>query len=576
MKKVFLLFLVSFLNFFSFSQVELNTINTSYISSLTGKPICEPQRTSYGFAILTDAKNIMGYTTEGKKIFSKNLYKARKPFFGVLKNDFLAVITNNGTHLSFLNPDGNELWNTTLDFKAERNPVSGRDGRFFISGKNIIECYGITGIKKWSLNTPDQSKFDIQELNDGSILIILEDLVDSKTKGLRISPFGEVLEEIIFNGEVKFVLSFQKGLLLTFSDSSAGLFSIENNNSVNKWVIKKENPPSINNDFFVLSENKNEVIYINHQSNSVEINYIDLLSGNVKKSFFINNIGIVNKSFFSDIGVFLFDSKNAYLYNNYGRFLWSGTIPTKSKKNSINYTFYTSDNNLILFYSNWSLHIFKTTEQKLKNNPVKSKLPKYEHFYKIDTSLFENINITKIHEDLFTEELKQKILLGNYNTQEIKYASTLLSASKSYFNIKNTSNFGTRIEKSPFETNQQSLIQMISHFPLYSCDTFTQQTAQFLKTEKNQTILHHLLKSVQENPYDPENYLLDSIEILLNSKIKIETSLYIDICDAIYSICLFNGYSSIEYKGRELLTSMLYPNYNSKVRDYSRSILKKL
>lgn len=576
MKKAYLILFISLFNFFSFSQIDLNTINTDYISVLPGKAIFQPQKTSYGFAVITDAKNIMGYTSTGTKIFSKHLYKARKAFFSVLNNDFLAVISNNSNHLTLLNPDGKELWNTSLDYKVIDKPLSGRDGRFFIRGQKIIECYGITGIKKWSLDTAEQSNLKLEELNDGSIIVFLKEKKDSKTVGIRISPFGELLEEITFRGEITSSLTSPKGLLLNFSDGSAGLFHVNNNVSENKWVLQKENPSSVNNDFFVLSEDKNKIIYLNHNENSCEINFIDFDNGNIYKSFIVENIGKVKIACYNDTGIFLSDSKIAYFYNNYGRFLWSGLLNANNKKNVLNYTLYTPDNHFLLFYNNWSLHIYETSNISMIYTNNQYKKEKYEKYYTIDDDLFEYVNITKINEDLFSQEEKNHLLNGNYGKKEIDYASTLLSACASYYSLKNTSNFGTRIEKNLLETDEESIINIISNLSLYSCDTFTNQISQFIKSEKNSIILHHLLLCIQENPYDPENKLIDSIEVLLNSKFKKDNSLYFDICDAIYAICNFNGYKSLDYRGRDLLSSMLYPNYNSKVRDYARSTLKKL
>ena len=62
--------------------------------------------TSYGFAVITDAKNLMGFTSQGRIVFETNLTKATSAFFGVLEHDFIAVVTNTGTPPAACLPTG--------------------------------------------------------------------------------------------------------------------------------------------------------------------------------------------------------------------------------------------------------------------------------------------------------------------------------------------------------------------------------------------------------------------------------------------------------------------------------------
>ena len=84
----------------------------------------------------------------------------------------------------------------------------------------------------------------LQELPDGSIIVFLND-EGGKTRGLRISPFGQELENIIFTGSIKTTHTCKDGVLLTFTDGSAGLFSLKNGLAESKWVASVKNAASV-------------------------------------------------------------------------------------------------------------------------------------------------------------------------------------------------------------------------------------------------------------------------------------------------------------------------------------------
>ena len=64
--------------FYSLSaQEKLSNFNASWSSVLPGTALCEPEETSYGFCLATDARNIMGYTSSGKLLWEKNTGRVR-------------------------------------------------------------------------------------------------------------------------------------------------------------------------------------------------------------------------------------------------------------------------------------------------------------------------------------------------------------------------------------------------------------------------------------------------------------------------------------------------------------------
>ena len=576
--KILTFLLVSYL--FCAEGIELNNINATWQKVLPGTLVCEPQTTSYGFVVMTDAQNLMGFKSSGEIIFERTLSNAYKAFFSVLNDDFLAVITNSGSKLSLINPDGNTLWSTFVDYKITSAPLSGRDGRFFVQGANNLSCFGITGIQKWEIETPAQSSLGLKELTDGTIVLFLSETDAGKTVALRITPFGEIIEKITFAGLVSKALTTPKGILLTFTDGSCGLFDLENNVSTHKWLLKKDTSQKSNKDFFILSQNKENIVYVNQKTNSVEIDYINLENGSVEKSFFITDISMPENGWYNSSGIILTDNKNASFYNNLGRYLWSGFIPAKTQKSqpSVVYTSFTTDNCFVVFRDDWSVQAFKTASitDKKANLVQKSKYYNYNNFYNIDTSLLEIEFPLPIDSEIISEQKFIELNEGNYGIKEIDYASTLLSACTYYKSILTSGGFTERSNQSVFQTDTTGMEKLLTQMSFYSSDLFADFTAVYLKNETNRTYIHTLLQGIVRNGYDPDKKIIQALEYLLRKTSDKDDVILCDICDAVYSISKFMGSASIDPIGKDILTSLLYPKYKSTTRDYARNTLKKL
>lgn len=580
MKKVLIiLFFLFTIPLFAGEGIELNNINASWGRVLPGKLICEPQMTSYGFSVITDAHSLMSFTSSGSLVYEKPLTRASTAFFGVLENDFTAVITGGNRRITLLNPDGRELWTTQNEFKITDAPFAGRDGRFFVKGEDSLACYAINGICKWTLKTQLFSKLPVQQLNDGSLIVFLQQLSDGKTQALRITPFGEIVEHITFAGQIVNALTTPQGILLVFTDGTSGLFELKDNKSEHKWLFKKDLIHKTNNDFFILSQDKTQVIYVNIKASAVEIDYINLEDGSVKASFMIEEGIVPTYGWYNDSGVFIADSKKACFYNNSGRYLWSGTLPDKKSKLQVYYTSFTTDNCFLLFCSDWSCHAFKTAktpQQSANKNDAKNQEQNYQSFYNIDTTLLELELPLPINKELLDSNRTKLLTTGNYGATEIQYASQLLSLCTAYKNIMATSNFGTRIEKSVFQTDAAGMEIICSQLSLFYTDTFNEFISYFLRTEKEKALLHAMLRGVAQNGYDPDGEILQSLEYLAHNTSEKDETLLKDICDAVYSICMVMGSSAIDPKGRDSLSVLMYPKYTSVIRDYARNTLKKL
>lgn len=559
-----------------FSQEALLNINSSWSNVMPGKAICEPVKTSYGFALITDAKNIMTYTNNGIFLWERKLSKITSPSIYVLPQDFILVTTNSKKTLTLYNPSGSEIWSKTFSEELFEKPKAGRDGRFFIRNDHSISCYGITGVEKWKLEVPKMKCSEIQEFKDGSLLVFLEELDKGKSKGIRFSPFGELLEEITFSSEITSSLSCNEGILVTFKDSTCTLLDIENNKTEKKWVLQKDkHHPKINKDFFISSNNKENVIYLNHWTNRIEIDFISLTDGQLVKSFFTDKIEDVKESFCSNNGIFITDGKKAYFYSFTGVEIWSGVLPSEKTREAWNYCIYTKNDYFIIFTKNWNMNAFRTAQS---SSTLEEKIIKkdYSKLYDIDKEIYTTYYLTSLNKSLASEERIALIKAGDYGKNEKIWSSELISACYALQASLSTTNFGARVEKTGFETDTAGVELILKQLSLWGTDTYCNFTAYFLKNQNNSSLIYTLLKGINENAYDPEGVILDALELLSDNSNTRNEIILEGICDAVYEICMFMGRPAFNSKGKQILSTMLYPRYSSRIRMYARDTLKKV
>ena len=586
-KKLFAVLILTSIPFISgirgynaYSQDKLTNINASWTTVLPGKVVYQPEVSSYGFAVMTDARDIEVFSNDGKLIWEKHLKKCYSPFFTFLKDDFLTIVTDSGKHLALINPDGLELWNMDMDFRIMDKPISGRDGRFFIRGQDRLCCYTITGLRKWNIQTPTQSKLPPQTLSDGSLVVFLNALEDHKTKALRITPFGEIIEEILFAGEVVTSVTTPKGVLLTFTDGSCGLFDLSTANIVeHKWLLQNNTKDKRN--FFVLSQNKDKIIYLNHHPSSIEVDYLDSADGSIYQSFFVQNVQPSPTSFYNDDGVLIADKDNAYFFNNNGKLLWSGKMPQKGSREYYNNLLFTTDNHFLLFGLNWSINAFRTSQSSKKKNKADNH-PKeresYATYYKYDPGVYDLLlNSTKLNEEMLDDVRFNALADGDYGKAEPAWTSELFGYCYLYTNFLTLSNnTAVRVEKTVFETDMVGLEKMLYELSAFNTDTFTDQLCLYLRKEKNRSLLHSILSGIAQNGYDSDYRILQTLTPFAKNLNPKDDLLLCDVCDAVYAICRTMGSEAINLYGKNIYSELLYPKYSSVTRDKARESLKNL
>lgn len=568
------------LHSFLFSQEQLNTTNASWTTVIPGMVISEPALTSYGFCVITDAQEISTFTNNGKMLWEKKLERSRDAFASTLSDDFFAVITHSGKKLTLLNPSGCEIWTKELDFSVTHKPFSGRDGRFFICGQNVLQCYGINGVRRWSIETPEQSSLPVLELNDGSLVIFLQEIKDKKTTGIRISPFGEIVEEITFSGEVISATNCNEGVLVSFSDGTAGLFSVTKDCTQSKWVllISITDTQQINSSRFVVSTAKDEVYFLQTFNSSIQAHKINPSNGQILHSFQIKDINgfKLQQTELNTKGLLVCDDKTALFYNKDAYELFRASLPEKNGKDRFNYALYTQDNHLILCGINWSLNAFKITQSSKEQLSSSVTTRNYSSYIKPEFNNYSFAYINSIDRTVVSSERSTTLKNGDYGPKEIEWSNQLLGYCESLSSFLQSSDFGIHPEKSPFETDSTGVNKLLEQLTLYATTDTTSYSAIFLSTLQNKSHIQTLLSGIANNGYDPDRKILDAIEELSVHYTSKDERLINSTCDAVYAICLFMGRPAFNSKGKDILAKFLTPTFSPKTRAYARETLKKI
>ena len=595
-KKIYLIAYFLFLIQLAYSQnleqsnskkhiLTLSNENAVWNTVISGKAICQPCETSYGFAVLTDGKMITACSNNGTKLWEKGVPGKPNPYLTVFANDFLLTVSNE-KNLTLINPSGLALWTKKVPFNITNNPYAGRDGRIFVRGKKNICCYGINGILKWQIETPELNKnIPMQELNDGTILCFLTETVQGKSKAIRFTPFGQILENITFSGLIVSAQTCSEGILLAFAGSGMGLCSIKENNVVTKWVVASEDAvffqtsSNINSSFVVLKNNI-ACLLLPTQTNS-KIVYFRISDGKIINTQIIAELDLNKKTCIQKVlavqGLFVSDNKTAMVIDSSGKIINQVYLPNNDKNKNWNYISYTNSNHIIVCGTNWVLNGFRTI-QKLSSGSDKINKKTYNHFYKIDTSYYDTFTFVEKIDNSIADSARTKLLLnGKYATLEKDWTSIILSATTAYTNsLSQSFSSNRRIEKSLFSKDMPGTEILIKQLAILGTDNFSTVLSKLILNEKDTHLLLMLVSSIKYCPFDPNQALINSLEKLLKATNSKNSALLMEICDSTYEICQFMGRPALYSHGMKMITQLLFPQYDSAVQNHARETLKKI
>ncbi len=580
MKKIFcLVFIFLFVSFFYAEESEALQPNWQLV--VGGAPIAPPIITDFGFAVPLDGRTMAAVSETGQLMWFATLpgYKT-SPHYTMGTGDFLIAVSG-GNKLSLINPSGLTLWSSTAPAEILSTPLQGRDGRIYLQCTNQLACFGIGGTLKWTLPVENISTLPLTELEDGSVLCLLNTIVDGCSTAVRVSPFGEILEEITFTSVVAGVKQSKFGTILIFTDGSLGICSSTDNMAVTRWSIPALVSPSVSSvpPQIYLDTLHTLCAVVTASGSQSLVTVVDLDKG--EKKFNVSAAINLNDLQFGTIdltNIVLCDSQKALgLSLDDGVEVWNSDLPGKL---TWDYLLYTPKGYIItLEKKSWLISAYRVTQTigSQQYRAYKSEKTNYPVYIELATQK-ANIpqNDSEVFMNLIPPDLEKTIYRsiyeGNYGTSEAQWQALVTRENTRC--LSNSKSVSQNPMASYDITYKESIIKLMGAFES-SC--FNRNLAQILQQETDISLLRTALRASAKIAYDPNLELLSSIELLLGKTSLLSNyTITTAICNAVYEICRFMGKPALFSRGRYILSYLLNQKLDSKTKDYAVYTLQKL
>ncbi len=560
----------------SYPTLDLSATKPSKVTVLGGAALAGAVRSTSGYMLPVEGKILYAFDGEGTPIWTHGLSSKVESLSAGLGGILYAV--SRKTTLCMINPGGKELWKAKVGFTIEGDPLPGRDGRVFVRGSSAISCYGLKGTRRWTREIEGQdTKLPLLEMNDGRLLIFLTKTENGKSCALTFSPFGQPMEELTFSGIVKAAASCGDGVLLSFSDGSIGLCSVQGGKSQSLWIQAARDThfssgaqiiPSVfsSRTAAFLSGSPARLLYVNTQTGKIET---EAKTG-------LNASGLRYKTVTTQ-GLALADSSCAECYSSDAIPVWKA-----SYKNSSTWTYmFISDEGFIHFCGNdWvisSYRIKQNLTQKQEDN-FKGKTGSQYYAFRNDSLLSSSDMYGRAVSNQLSLEIMNDWNQGDFGEREQGYLSLLhnelASITSAYGSSNSTRATGSTSYYLTHPAYCQELFAIAGSSQLAS---FASTIARLLVKTCGSALTLSLVKSAGETAFDADGALLDS---LLYTARHTGTSgndmTLLAICDATYEICRFMGQPSFIKKGNAILGYLLYPQFSQRVHDYAKKTLDRI
>lgn len=555
------------------ADLDMGEVSYSWLAVLSGSLAARPIKTSYGWIDFAEGKMADAFTQNGQVLWQKGLPAAATPLAAVDRDDFAYAILKN-KRLCLLNPSGLVLWQKQLDFDPVWPPIPLRDGRFFVFGKDCAACYGINGIQKWKAKCERlSSSLEPRQMDDGSVLAFLEAAEGSKSAALRLSPFGETLERIVFAGKVSGALSAENGVLLSFTDGSAGLCSAAGGEAVSKWVIKDLGLGD--KVIFCKGAPDGKIVAASKVSGGTRVAVLDEKKGSCDAAFTLSEITSLESLDAVLDGILLAESGRAAFYSYSGKKIRLANFPQKTKKFNWDYALFGSNGNIILTSKNWSVASwgFVKLSQTAKGRNEKRK--NYRAFYEKQSKDYKRAL------EAATKARRSRLENGGYGEDEKLFLYDCDWILNDFFEKRTTKksvggSIGETGGEDLFSFSLPQETAVISTLSLFGSEDAAAKLSRVLNAAKDESVLIPALKAVQECGYDPRSLLMDSVEALFKSAQPGQEALLKELCEALYSICRFMGRPALYKKGLKILSNLQLPQYPESTKIEARKVYEKL
>ncbi|MCM1320709.1 MAG: hypothetical protein NC041_04095 [Bacteroides sp.] len=527
--------------------------------ALAGSVAAPPQPASYGIAAILEGRQLAAISENGIILWQKSTSGRPEPFFTVTRDDFIYIVTDK-TKLTLFNPSGLALWKIDNGEIITAPPKTGRDGRVFISGTASISCYGTDGAGKWKREIEHKTKngMPLFELNDGSLLCITEKTSEGKSIALRISPYGKIIEEIIFTGIVSCGDECSGGVILCFEDGKAGCCTVgEDGTTATLWTVpvgsEKKAPL-----FLRCREDKMAVLHQPKQ-NTVFLSVYSLAGKKCRELYTaqlpmpaekISNIYFCGNSFV------VLSASGAVSYDLSGKIEWKCSFDSSGNAFQVlrEFDIFTETGHLFRSNRNWTISAYRLV-QIPGNFSVPFAAPRK---YRRNTDV----------PFLSTEEISRALAGGMYAEQEQSILRSLDEIFADIFDSyteKNTRRQDAGKNTAAADKLPEWKIAVNAAGRLSSAE-YTDEIADMITAESDISFLIAAVKAAKAIAFDPEKKLLSALQHLSERAPLRDNRLYFAVCDAVFSICRYMGKPALFSAGKSILRQLSQPQFSSEVR----------
>ncbi|WP_314743659.1 PQQ-binding-like beta-propeller repeat protein [Treponema lecithinolyticum] len=539
---------------------------------LGGEAVSAPKRTSYGFVAVSEGRILTACTGSGTVIWRRRLQDMPSKWFSVTDQNFVYAVSSAGKKLSLYSPDGILLWQTVPKESIVSDPLQGRDGRVFVAGKNSVSCYGSNGKRKWITELPAGSGLPLTQMNDGSILYIPSFTKNGASTGIRISPYGEPIEEIVFTGKISAIASHSEGVILGFDTGTVGCAAVVNNTTETLWSLKTKDTSGTAQRII---PGKSGFCVLYSDSNLSEYSFND------RSVLWTKHDGQVKPSgdFFAayDTGryVFALSSANGTYTASYasqenerqksGTLLWQKTVKSAGR-----FPLVTSSLYLVLCDKNWVISAYSLendTEEKSADFLPKPLMLRYGSYANTKTAQAEK----KAQEDKKIKkaslaDIAQTLSAGDYGTKENVYKKRIVSILNDY-----KEQYGS---SERYFSNIAEKTAVLTLVGLLESTEFNYVVPLILQNEKDPALAAAAFRCAAALGNDPDGQMLEAVERLYHrKKTTLSPAVLGELGEAVYYICRYMGRPAFTKRGKAILADMLLPGNDSTVQTRAREIM---
>lgn len=553
-------------------DLDLSKIPHAWLSVLGGRSLTRPVKTSYGWAGLTDGGIVTAFTEDGATFWQSSLPSGALSFISADNDDFVAVPLKSKS-LCFMNPRGKILWTKEIGFEAKFAPFFGRDGRIFVFGKDSAACFGANGIRKWSIKSEAfDASIPVAEFPDGTLVVFLEAKEDGKTAGMRISPFGEQIERIVFASRVVNALSVPEGVLLAFSDGSLGLCAIDEKSGepFSKWIF----PDTDLAEGVKFARLDSDILYAvaSPSPNGLRVHVINTQAAKILRTFTVPEIKKASYVVATPDGIFMAEAPTAAIYTSTGRRVRAIKFPLNKNKTEYDYVLYGNGGTAVFTSRSWTVTGWKILHGTPQKKSPKKTSPNYDSLY-----ASANSDYRKMYDA--PKKSRQKALReGGYASSEKLFWKSAKFVMDEYFSIKNTRHNGlTRVpddEGVYFTLPEQ--VAVISTLGLFGTKSASDYLSRVLCSETDESALLAALKAIRGCPYDPDGVVMDALASLANRTPANKEAVLCEVCETACALSGFMGKKSFFEKAFDIISDLSMPQYGNLTKEKSRKSYEKL